>query len=231
MIKTFISLAASATFCASVEAAAQSRVLATNSPTSNLYMPVQSFVDLRFRDLVRQTEDLSCGAAALATLLQHYFDQSVTERDVIDDILENVSDEKRANIDQYGFSLLELKQAGERNGLFGGGFRLKGVESLEKLKAPVIALTNVRGYAHFVVVRGAKNGKVFIADPAFGNRTQGAEEFAREWDGVVLTLIDTDIDLQDTDFMKDYALYARADTLVSLWRQNRLLLPTTATEF
>ena len=230
-MKTIFAIAAIVTLCAATQATAQPRVVATNSPTSNLYMPVKSFVDLRFRGLVRQTEDLSCGAAALATLLQYYFDRPVSEREVIDDILENVSDEKRNNIDQFGFSLLELKQAGERNGLFGGGFRLKGVESLEKLKAPVIALTNVRGYAHFVVVRGAKNGKVFVADPAFGNRTQGAEEFAREWDGVVLTLIDTDVELKDSEFMTDHALYARADTLVSLWRQNRLLLPKTANEF
>ena len=230
-MKALFAITAIVTVCTVTQAAAQPRVIATNAPASNLYMPVKSFVDLRFRGLVRQTEDLSCGAAALATLLQYYFDRPVTEREVIDDILENVSDEKRNNIDQFGFSLLELKQAGERNGLFGGGFRLNGVESLEKLKAPVIALTNVRGYAHFVVVRGAKNGKVFVADPAFGNRTQGAEEFAREWDGVVLTLIDTDAELKDTEFMTDHALYARADTLVSLWRQNRLLLPKTGTEF
>jgi predicted double-glycine peptidase len=226
-------LAISLAFVTSVASASAepSRYQPTIPQIGPVFMPVRSFVDLRFKGVVRQTTDISCGAAALATLLTYYFDQKVSEEDVIRDILESASPEQKSNIERYGYSLLELKQAGERFGLFGGGFRLNGTESLAKLKAPVIALTNVRGYAHFVVIRGARDGKVFIADPAFGNRTQTFKAFAEEWDQVVLTLIRINDGRAITSFMDDHALYARADTLVPLWSAHRDVKLAAPTEF
>ena len=63
------------------------------------------------------------------------------------------------------------------------GFRSLGVkldfETLEKkVPLPAIAHWNQN---HFVVVHKIKNGKVFIADPAYGHVTYKKEEFLKSW--------------------------------------------------
>jgi len=47
----------------------------------------------------------------------------------------------------------------------------------------------VRGYAHFVVIKAVRNDEVYVADPAFGNRVQSLQTFAREWKGVILVVL------------------------------------------
>lgn len=180
------------------------------------FMKVSSFVDQRYTGVERQAYDISCGAAAVSTLLRHYFNKDISEQDIIDDILAHSTEDQQASINKFGFSLLELKRAGERSGLVAGGFKLKSVDRLEKLNAPAIALTTVRGYAHFVVIRGAENGKVFIADPAFGNRTRTIKEFENEWDMILLTMIDPAEGETLAEFTTDHGLYARADTIINV---------------
>ena len=46
-------------------------VFLNSTPTGVLTVPSQSFAELRFRDVVRQKYDFSCGSAAVATLLTY----------------------------------------------------------------------------------------------------------------------------------------------------------------
>jgi uncharacterized protein len=142
--------------------------------------PVRSFAALRFDGIVRQTHDLSCGAAALATLLRGYFGHEVTEKSVIDTILANTSETDKNKIGEAGFSMLELV----------GGFRARNAEELRNLRAPAIVLVTNRGYSHFVVVRRVVGNDVYIADPAFGNRVDPLARFARSWNNVFLVAVD-----------------------------------------
>lgn len=151
-----------------------------------LNVPVRSIVELRFKNVVRQTQDISCGAAAVATLLKFYYAEPVTEQEAIDTMLTLGDKEK---IEKEGFSLLEMKRFAEQRGYVSAGYRIKDVERLGKLKVPAITLVNVRGYAHFVVIKGVADGQVFIADPAFGNRSRPIESFAGEWNNVVLLVL------------------------------------------
>lgn len=157
-----------------------------------LHATVQTYVDLRFKQIVRQAYDLSCGAAALATLLKHGWDVEVTEKEVIDEILETASEEPKAKIANAGFSMLELKRLGEKRGFTVAGFRLDDVEKLKALKVPAITLTNSRGYAHFVVIKGVRDGRVYIGDPAFGNRVRTLESFDTEWNNIILVFVPGD---------------------------------------
>jgi hypothetical protein len=138
---------------------------------------VRSFVELRFENVVRQAYDVSCGAAALATLLQYYYGEQVTEREVIEAMFEAGNKDK---IRQEGFSLLEMKRFAERRGYVSRGYRIADVHRLRELTVPAISLVTVRGYAHFVVIKGVAQGQVFVADPAFGNRSRPLETFAQE---------------------------------------------------
>lgn len=176
-------------------------------PGGQAYVSVRSYADLKFENMVRQQTDITCGAAALATILRHYYGFNVSEADVIETTLAQADAEQRENINKYGFSMLELKRAAGSFGLESGGFKLEGVNNLLNLKVPVIALTTVRGYAHFVVLRAARDGKVFIADPAFGNRTTPLKEFEAQWDGVILVSVRPSEMAGDPSFEQDFALY------------------------
>lgn len=155
--------------------------------------PVKTYTDLRFKQVVRQQHDLSCGAAAVATLLKHGWGVSASEKDVIDTVVKTADKKQRRKIANAGFSMLELKRYGEKRGFAVGGFKIDDVAKLKKLKVPAITLTNIRGYNHFVVIKGVRDGHVFVADPAFGNRVNTLENFAEQWNGVALVFVRRDL--------------------------------------
>ena len=140
--------------------------------------------------MVKQNYDVSCGAAALATILNYYYGREISEQAVMESIFETASEDDQANIAKYGFSMLELKRAGEHFGFLSAGFKIEEVEKLIELEVPAITLINTRGYNHFVVVKGISRGRVEIADPAFGNRTRTLRRFGGEWNNVVLVFVD-----------------------------------------
>ena len=125
----------------------------TLSANDVITQPVKSYAELRFKGVVRQSLDISCGAAALATLLKGYFGLPVDEPALIKAMLTNASPDDAKKIAVYGFSMLELKHYAESQGLVAGGFKSENATQLRKLRAPVIALVNSRGYKHFVVIR------------------------------------------------------------------------------
>ena len=146
---------------------------------------VQTLRDLRFRDIVRQQYDFSCGSAALATLLTHGYGRPVDEQQMIRRMLDGA--DARVVV-QQGFSMLDMKRYVESVGLQAHGFRVDA-DALYRLRVPVIALLDTRGYKHFVVVKGAEAGRVFVADPALGHRVIPEAHFARDWNGIVLAVL------------------------------------------
>jgi predicted double-glycine peptidase len=177
--------------------------------------PVTSYFALRFKQVVRQSYDISCGAAALATLLKYYWGVETDEKKIIEGILDKSSDDEKKKINADGFSMLELKHMGEALGFAAGGFRLDGVEKLAKLKVPVLTLITVRGYKHFVVLKGLSHGQVYIADPAFGNRSRSLERFTEEWDGVILVFLNSNLAARN-DFFADGSLSGRPGEVMPL---------------
>jgi len=190
-----------------VSPAAASTMPLTGGELVNLR--VRSMVALRFKGVVRQSRDLSCGAAALATLLTYYYGDKIGEQEIIKGIFEFGDEEK---IKKDGFSMLELKKYGERRQYVSQGFRIPNVADLEKLKVPVLTLLNTRGYNHFVVIKGVKDGQVFIADPAFGNTSRPIEEFAKAWSNVILVFLSRQKN-GTSQFTLDPMLKAPMDTL------------------
>lgn len=144
---------------------------------------VKSLVEMRYKNVVRQAHDLSCGAAALATLMKYFYAEKTDEKKIIDAIFE-YGDKKK--IQKDGFSMLELKRYGQKQGYAVRGFRVTNPQKLSTLKIPAITLINTRGYNHFVVIKGVKNGQVYIADPAFGNSSRPIDSFIESWSKVIL---------------------------------------------
>lgn len=145
---------------------------------------VTSLREARFRYVVEQQQDFSCGAAALATLLRYAFYQPITEQDIIVGMMATSNQEV---VRQQGFSMLDMKRYVNTRGLRASGF-VAGLDKLPALRIPAIVMLDINGYKHFVVLKVANKESVFVADPALGNRRIAMEDFARQWNGVLLAV-------------------------------------------
>ena len=144
--------------------------------------PVRSLLEMRQDRVVVQEWDLSCGAAALATLLNHQHGDPVSEREIAKGLIEREEylAEPLLVRARHGFSLLDLKRYVEKRGYRGMGYgQLTLADLLER--APMIVPVRFKGYNHFVVFRGARGNRVLLADPAFGNYTMLAPNFEDAW--------------------------------------------------
>lgn len=176
---------------------------------------VSSLSDMRFRNMTRQSRDLSCGAAAVATLLNHAYGLPADEGTIIDTIFASTAQGARDKIATEGFSLLELKRYIESRGFAAGGFKLDSAAKLANLQVPVIALVNMRGYNHFVVIKRVYRGRVLIADPAFGNTRPTLAAFESQWDGIILAVAKAGT-APDPKFMQDPTILAKPQDLNSI---------------
>lgn len=126
--------------------------------------------------------DLSCGAAALATVLKYHFGEDTDERTVAQGLVQRdiYLDDPEILQKQHGFSLLDLKQYVDRIGYRGAGYGGLELAHLEDM-APLIVPIRVLGYNHYVVFNGRHGDRVSFADPAFGQRTMSRQAFERAW--------------------------------------------------
>ena len=142
--------------------------------------PVLSVLEIRQHDVVVQKSDLSCGAAALATLLNYQFGDHVTEKEVTQGLIrrkEYIAHPEIVRVRQ-GFSLLDLKRYLATRGYDGIGYGNLQFSDLVKL-APLIVAVQPFGYNHFVVFKGLIGDHVLLADPAYGNRTMSRAKFEK----------------------------------------------------
>lgn len=129
-----------------------------------------------------QNWDLSCGAAALGTILKNQYDDPVSEREIAKGLIrrDKYIDDPSLVRNQNGFSLLDLKKYVDARGYEGIGYGKLELEDLVE-RAPMIVPISVNGYSHFVVFRGIRGNRVLLADPAWGNRTLTLDEFENAW--------------------------------------------------
>jgi uncharacterized protein len=154
----------------------------TPVPAADSSRPVKSLLEIRQERVVVQQWDLSCGAAALATLLNYQHGDSISEREIAKGLVgrEEYLAEPLLVRAQHGFSLLDLKRYVERRGYRGIGYGKLSFEDLLE-HAPIMVPVSFQSYNHFVVFRGVLGNRVLLADPAFGNRTMPAAKFKRAW--------------------------------------------------
>ena len=139
---------------------------------------VSTWKDIREAQVVRQSWDLSCGSAALSTLLTHHLGDPTSEAAVIVWLLRRTDPVKIQS--RGGFSLLDLKRFAESRGYAAEGYAALTIHDLIDL-GPAIVPVHAKGYDHFVVVRGVAGDRIVIADPAFGNSTRRVDRFTEIW--------------------------------------------------
>jgi len=148
-------------------------------------MPVKSMKDLRFQATLRQQYDFSCGSAALATLLTHHYGVPTSEQDAFKFMFLSGDQDK---IRREGFSLLDMQRFLKSRGYTADGFQLP-LDKLIEAKLPAIVLISDKGYHHFVVVKGAEDGRILLGDPSRGTRTIPRERFEEMWANRILFVI------------------------------------------
>jgi predicted double-glycine peptidase len=140
--------------------------------------PIRSLLEFRQDKVVIQKWDISCGAAALATILTYQHGDPVPEKRIAEAMLKR-TDPLRVK-HRGGFSLLDLKTFAESRGYEADGYTEVDLENLVDF-GPSIVPVSISDYNHFVVFRGIVGDRVFLADPGFGNRTVSIEEFQDAW--------------------------------------------------
>ncbi len=143
-------------------------------------IPITTWKNQRDAGITKQDKDFSCGAASLATLLNSFYGQTVTEEALLQAM--NKTD-ARASFEDMQKALPQF------------GFKAQGLalsySQLSQLTRPVVVYVKFRNNAHFSVLRGINADTVWLADPSLGNRSYSREQFLAMWD-LRLNEADTD---------------------------------------
>ncbi len=161
---------------------------ASTGMMQTLRFDVKPFDKFKNENIIKQEFDYSCGSAALATLLNFYLGETLTEQQVIQGMMEygdsRLIEERRA------FSLLDMKQFVTVLGYQGAGYTAE-LEDLKTLDKPCIVPIEFFGYKHFVVYRGMYKDHMFFADSFMGNISFTVTEFQKMWHRNILFLVTT----------------------------------------
>jgi len=175
---------------------------------SGLRMDINSQRERKFETIIKQQYDFSCGSAALATLLTFHYEEPTSEQSAFSSMYEQGDVEK---IQKLGFSLLDMKGYLETRGYQADGYKAS-LDTLAGAGVPAIALVNVQGYKHFVVVKGVDDKEVLIGDPALGLRFMPRQRFESMWENQILFIIRNRSETAQNNFNaeSEWRLLARA---------------------
>ncbi len=147
--------------------------LSVAGPGGSYSVDVTSLAEARFKTVIAQEYDFSCGSAALATLLKHHYETPVDEREVFEAMYQEGD---RDQIGRLGFSLMDMKRFLAARGVPSNGYWAP-LDRLTTVGVPAIALIDLKGYRHFVVVKGIADGQVLVGDPATGLGVMSVVDF------------------------------------------------------
>lgn len=189
---------------------------------------IKSKTEIKFDNIVKQKYDVSCGSAALATIFRYYYNDEITEQEVINIIknLKNISTLKNSS----GFTLMDLKRAAQFLGYKAHG--LKGsINAIRKLNLPMIVLIDSPKGPHFVVIKSIQTNSVNIADPALGNITLSIKDFKSQWNNTLLA-IESKNKVGNNNFSDfEEPKLPQKNQIFNLIKNNWTILPTDYREF
>lgn len=144
--------------------------------------------DLRFRFVMEQGLDASCGMAVVATALSLYWQVPVLEVELLAELFaQGGGGEAEA---EGRVSLASMAKAFESRGVLAKAFRLdwEGLAAiLVRSYGPVVVHYDWPE-PHFALLLGISDGTAVLADPARGLETLGRAGFEKRYSGVALVL-------------------------------------------
>ncbi|MDH5571653.1 MAG: C39 family peptidase [Gammaproteobacteria bacterium] len=205
----------------------QASTLDITGEFSHFNVTTKNWQELRQKQLVRQQWDITCGAAALSTLMTWYHDIPLDEKTVANALLQTTSVGRvRA---RGGFSLLDLKRFVEAIGFSGAGYGQMSIENLSDMNKPAILPIHLYGLDHFVVYRGQVGDRFYIGDPAFGNISMTKARFYEVWKSRIAFYVTS---THEKDFKQHNFHAASGDTSINDlteidWNRYFALMPVT----
>lgn len=163
---------------------ASAEVRLSDEAGGNYRVAVMSWWEIPYRSVVKQQFDFSCGSAAVATLLSYHYGRPTRESQSFSFMWKNGDQEK---IRRAGFSMLDMKNFLGSVGLPAEGYRL-GEKGLISIKRPAIVLLDLKGFKHFVVVKGVRRNRVLVGDPMLGLSEYALADFLKVWNGIALVI-------------------------------------------
>ncbi len=152
---------------------------------SRMLLQVWSMRELKVRSVILQKYDYSCGSAAVATLLTYHYDNPISEEVAFRAMFDHGNQEK---IQQEGFSFLDMKRFLDAQGYRADGFEVS-LDEVSQAGLPAIVLIVDNGYYHFVVIKGMRDNKVLLGDPAVGVRVVSRDQFEASWPNRIVFVI------------------------------------------
>jgi predicted double-glycine peptidase len=189
----------------------------SNLGGGNYYMvPITSLKGAKLTAIQIQQYDFSCGSAALASLLTYHYRRPVGEKEVFQEMFAKGDQTK---IIREGFSMLDMKEYLQTIGLNADGYRVS-LDKLADLRVPVITVVETKGYKHFVLIKGIKDDRVLIGDPAAGNRVEKRSDFEAHWDQAVL-IVKSDAEYAQSTFNqdRDWSIQVKAPIAITFHQQ------------
>lgn len=168
-----------------LEGRATTPVAVAGGSTGMYTVHLTSVKEARYKATIHQKYDFSCGSAAVATLLTYQYGYPIDEQVAFEQMYTHGD---QAKINREGFSLLDIKRFLEANGFQADGYKVP-LDKLAQENLPAIVLINEKGYHHFVVVKGMRNERVLVGDPARGTRVLSMTKFMSMWtNGLVFVI-------------------------------------------
>jgi uncharacterized protein len=158
------------------------------------YAPM-SYQDRKYQSAVRQVFDFTCGSAALATLLTHYWGRPTTETEVLDILRHRYPDEATwRRLMAEGFSFDDIRFVALVLGFESAGAKI-AIGELAALSGPVIIHLDKGHFQHFTVLRKAHGGVFYFADSILGNTSLPRYEFEKQYTGHAMAIWKADANL------------------------------------
>lgn len=125
--------------------------------------------------IVLQEGGKDCGAAALLSIIRYYGGDVSLDRLI--DLTKTTKE---------GTNFYNIKEAANKIGLIGAGYRVEDILKLRELNEPFIAQIRIDSYFHFVVVYKMNDNKMLIMDPAKGRMEIDVFDFSNSFTGNIM---------------------------------------------
>jgi uncharacterized protein len=149
---------------------------------------VQHYQGLKYATTVRQVLDFTCGGAALATMLTHYWGRPTTETEILEIFRARYPDPKIWQMKiKDGFTFDDIVFAAEVLGYEAAGAKV-AIDELAAMNGPVIIHLDKGTFQHFVVLKKAHAGVFYMSDPIVGKLALERPDFEKQYTGSAMAI-------------------------------------------
>lgn len=131
---------------------------------------LSSFHELRYEGVVGQTNEYTCGAAAVASILTYFYGISTSESEILNLAKEAMQMRGEEPSQGHGLTAYDLKKGLEAEGIEANGFQVTPQalrDYFVRGGLPVI-IHLTKPEKHFVVAVGMAGNQIVLADPSWG---------------------------------------------------------------